>query len=81
MRRRIAIIGLGLGVPPHAKSLTDLAGRAEVVWAASRSQARCAAFAERFSFPTTTDIERVIDDETVEAVILVSRTRFPWTRN
>jgi predicted dehydrogenase len=72
MKRRIAIIGLGLGAPPHAKSMIDLAGRAEVVWAASRSQARCAAFAEKFPFPTTTDIDRAIGDESIEAAILVT---------
>ena len=72
MTRRLAIIGLGMGVAPHAKSLCDLAGRVEVVWAASRTAERCRAFAERFQFPTTTDVEAAITDPRVDAVILVT---------
>jgi predicted dehydrogenase len=71
-RRGVAIIGLGMAVRPHAMSLQDLSDRAEVVWAASRSEERCAAFATDFPFPTTTEIGRVLADERVEAVILLT---------
>jgi len=46
-RKRIAIIGLGMAVAPHAQSLRDLADRVEVVAAYSPTEARRAAFAER----------------------------------
>jgi len=69
---RVAIVGLGMAVAPHARSLLDLADRAEVVWAASRSEERCRAFAERFPFPVTTDVDRAISDDRVEAVILLT---------
>jgi predicted dehydrogenase len=67
-RRRIALVGLGMAVTPHAKSLADLQDRVEVVWAMSRSQERRAAFAARFPFPTTGDLERIADDRSISAV-------------
>ena len=46
MRVRVAVIGLGPGAEPHAKSLIDLADRVEVKAAASRTEERARAFAE-----------------------------------
>ena len=60
-RHRIAVIGLGMAVTPHARSLLDLEDRVEVVHAFSRSEARRRAFAERFDFPTTGDLERIVE--------------------
>lgn len=71
-RRGIAIVGLGMAVAPHARSLQDLADSAEVIWAASRSEERCQAFGSRFPFPVTTDINRAITDDRVDAVILLT---------
>jgi predicted dehydrogenase len=72
MARKLAIIGLGMGIAPHAKGLLDLAGRAEVVCAVSRTEARCRAFAERFPFPTTTDVDAAIADPRTEAVLIAT---------
>ncbi|MFI5017752.1 MAG: Gfo/Idh/MocA family protein [Dongiales bacterium] len=72
MKRRLAILGLGMAVSPHAKSLVDLADRAEVIWACSRSPERCRHFAQSFPFPTTTEVERVLGDERVEALLLLT---------
>ena len=52
-RHRIAIIGLGMAVTPHARSLLDLKDRVEVVHAMSPSAARRQAFSDRFPFPAT----------------------------
>ncbi|MBZ9957142.1 MULTISPECIES: Gfo/Idh/MocA family protein [unclassified Mesorhizobium] len=71
-RLRIAMIGLGPAALPHAKSLVDLAGRIEVKWAASRSQATAEAFADQFSFPVTTDIAAAITDPEVQAVLVLT---------
>jgi UDP-N-acetyl-2-amino-2-deoxyglucuronate dehydrogenase len=71
-KRRIAVIGLGMAVTPHAKSLLDLAGRVEVAHAFSRSAARRQAFAERFAFPLTDDLERIIADDSVTAVMILT---------
>lgn len=73
--RRVAVIGLGMAVTPHAKSLVDLAqaGRVEVAGAWSRSAERRAAFAARFpSLPVTGDLDGLIADETVTAALLVT---------
>jgi predicted dehydrogenase len=68
----VAIIGLGPASEPHAKSLLDLADRVEVRYAASRSVERTRAFAERFPFPTTTDLDAVIADPAVRAVFVLT---------
>jgi predicted dehydrogenase len=71
-RRGVALLGLGMAVRPHAQSLLDLADRVEVVWAASRSVERCQALAEEFPFPVTTELDRVLRDERVEAVLVLT---------
>jgi predicted dehydrogenase len=68
----VAIVGLGPASEPHARSLMDLKDRADVRWAASRSQTRTRAFAERFPFPVTTDIDQAITDAAVSAVIVLT---------
>ena len=71
-RHRIAVIGLGMAVTPHAKSLLDLRDRVEVVHAYSRSEERRRAFAARFDFPVTGDLERIVNDGTVDAAIVLT---------
>lgn len=68
----IGIIGLGPGAEPHAKSLHDLAERVDVRAAASRTPERCQAFADRFGFPTTTDIDAVIADPAIAAILVLT---------
>jgi len=65
---RIAIIGLGMAVTLHAKSLVDLQPRAEVAWAMSPTAARREAFAARFPFPITGDLAAIAGDPTITAV-------------
>ena len=71
-RHRIAMIGLGMAVSPHAKSLLDLQDRVEVAYAFSRSEARRRAFAERFALPTTDDLERIVGDAAIDAVMILT---------
>ena len=71
-KHAIAIVGLGAACEPHAKSLLDLSDRAEVVLAVSRSEARTQAFAARFKFPVTTEIDKAITEPAVEAVLLLT---------
>ena len=68
----LAVIGLGPASEPHAKSLHDLAGRVDVRWAVSRTQARADAAAARYGFPGTTDIERALNDPAVQAILLLT---------
>jgi UDP-N-acetyl-2-amino-2-deoxyglucuronate dehydrogenase len=71
-KRRLAVVGLGMAVTPHARSLLDLADRVEVAHAFSRSAARRQAFAERFDFPLADDLARILADETVSAVLILT---------
>ena len=68
----IAVIGLGPASLPHSKSLLDLADRAEVRWAVSRTPDRAEAYAAQFPFPTTTDLDAVLADATVDACIVLT---------
>ncbi len=68
----VAVIGLGAASQPHAQSLIELKDQFEVIWAASRSAERVAAFAAKFPFPTTIDIDAAIADPKVEAVIVLT---------
>lgn len=67
-KTRIAIVGLGMAVTPHAKGLMDLADRVEVVHAFSPSAARRQAFGEKFPFPLCDSLDTILDDGSVEAV-------------
>lgn len=71
-RHRIAVIGLGMAVTPHAKSLLDLKDRAEVLYAVSRDPARRARFSEHFPFPLGADVDAVLADPGVTAVAILT---------
>ncbi len=71
-RRGLAILGLGMASTPHAKGLVDLADRVEVKAAWSRSPERRAAFAERFPFPTTGDLDAILADPSIEVAMLLT---------
>lgn len=71
-KHTIGIIGLGMAVQPHALSLLDLDERVEVRWAYSRSNARCRQFAQQFPWPTTTKLDRILADDDIEAVLLLT---------
>ena len=68
----ISVIGLGNALQPHARSLVDLADRVRVVWAAASSEARLKDVADRYGFPTTTDVTRAIEDPAVDAVMVLT---------
>jgi UDP-N-acetyl-2-amino-2-deoxyglucuronate dehydrogenase len=75
IRRRVAIIGLGMAVTPHAKSLRDLADRVEVAYAYSRSPERTQSFARDFAWPTTNDLRAILDDTSITAALVLTP---PW---
>jgi UDP-N-acetyl-2-amino-2-deoxyglucuronate dehydrogenase len=70
MASRVALIGLGMAVTPHAKSLLDL--KAEVAYAYSPSAARRAQFAQRFPFPQCDRLETILEDRSVQAVAVLT---------
>ena len=71
-KHRIAIIGLGMAVTPHAKSLIDLKDRLEVVAAFSPSEARRKAFAEKFPFPVADTLDAILADRSIDCVEILT---------
>jgi predicted dehydrogenase len=71
-RRRVALIGLGMAVTPHAKSLIDLRDRVEVAYAVSPSAQRRQAFSARFPFPLGDSLEPVLRDASVEVAAVLT---------
>ncbi len=71
-KTRVALIGLGMAVKPHAKSLLDLADKVEVAYAFSRSETKRQAFAEQYPFPVTGDLDAIGRDPSVQAVLLLT---------
>lgn len=71
-RHRVALVGLGMAVAPHARSLLDLADRVDVAWAYSPSEARRASFALRFPFPVTGDFAAIAGDSTIDAALVLT---------
>lgn len=69
---RIALVGLGMAVVPHARSLKDLAARVEVTAAYSPTAARRDAFSEAWGFPVTDDLEGVFTDPSIDAVMILT---------
>jgi UDP-N-acetyl-2-amino-2-deoxyglucuronate dehydrogenase len=71
-RTRIAIIGLGMAVAPHAKSLADLSDRVEVAASHSPTLARREAFAEAYDLPVSGDLDAILADKSIHAVMLLT---------
>ena len=71
-KTRIALVGLGMAVVPHAKSALDLADRVEVACAFSPSAARRSKFAEKFPFPPCERLETILEDRSIGAVALLT---------
>jgi UDP-N-acetyl-2-amino-2-deoxyglucuronate dehydrogenase len=72
MTKRLALIGLGMAVTPHARSLVELRDRVEVVAAFSPSALRRNDFAARFPFPTVDTVDRILDDASIDAVAILT---------
>ncbi len=69
---RLAVIGLGMASKPHVKSLRDLADRVEVAGVFSPSAERRKAFAEAHGLPAVDDLDAILSDETIEAVMILT---------
>jgi UDP-N-acetyl-2-amino-2-deoxyglucuronate dehydrogenase len=70
---RVGIVGLGMAVTPHAKSLLDLKDRAQVAYAFSPSAERRRKFAERrFAFPQCDRLETILEDRSVGVVLVLT---------
>ena len=72
MAFKVGLVGLGMAVTPHAKSLLDLKDRAQVAYAYSPSAERRKKFAERFPFPQCDRLETILEDRSVQAVLVLT---------
>jgi predicted dehydrogenase len=72
VRRRVAIIGLGMAVTPHVRSLLELGERVEVAAAFSPSAERRRAFGERFSLPLAVELDAILTDTSIGAVAVLT---------
>ena len=71
-KQRVALIGLGMAVTPHARALRDLSDRVEVVHAYSPTPARREAFGRNFDLPLCERLETILEDRSVEAVLILT---------
>ena len=69
---KVGIVGLGMAVAPHAKSLLDLKDRVQVGYAYSPSAERRKKFAEKFPFPQCDRLETILEDRSVDAVLVLT---------
>lgn len=72
MVSRVGIVGLGMAVTPHAKSLMDLKDRVEVAYAFSPSAERRARFASQFKFNLCEKLDAILQDRSVGAVLVLT---------
>ena len=70
--KRIAVVGLGMAVAPHAQSLLALGHRVEVAGCYSGSADRRMAFADRFHLPVTDDLDSLFADDSIDALFLLT---------
>lgn len=71
-RHNVALIGLGMAVGPHAKSLLDLNDRVSVAAAYSPSPERRDGFAAQYPFPKDGDLDRILKDRLINAVAILT---------
>jgi len=71
-KHRIAIIGLGMAVTPHARSLIDLNDRVEVAYAFSPSAIRRKSFGATFPFPLADGLGTILADKSVNCVEILT---------
>jgi len=71
-KRRLAVIGAGMAIPPHARSLRELADRVEVAAVFSRERDKLDKVAAQFGFPVTDALAPLLADPTIEAVMVLT---------
>ncbi|MFW5680757.1 MAG: Gfo/Idh/MocA family protein, partial [Pseudomonadota bacterium] len=68
-RLRLAVVGLGMALAPHARALAELADLYDVVGAYAPSPARRQAAARDFGLPVTDDLDRLIENVDVGLIL------------
>jgi predicted dehydrogenase len=71
-KHRIAIVGLGMALGPHLKSLEDLRDRVEIAACYTPSEARRKAFAGRHSHPVSGDLDAILADRGIDIGMILT---------
>ena len=71
-KTRLAVVGLGMASKPHVKSLRDLADRVDVAAVFSPNAERRQAFAEAHGLPAADNLDAILSDKTIEAVMILT---------
>ena len=71
-RLGIGIVGAGNAAIPHAMALADLHSEIEVRGVAGRDPEKLAAFAGRFGFPVAPNLETLLADPALDALLIVT---------
>ncbi len=77
-KHRVALIGLGMAVKPHAASLLDLRDSVEVAAAYAPSAQRRQQFAASYPFPVVDSLDEIFDNDSIDTVIILTP---PWTHD
>jgi predicted dehydrogenase len=75
-RHRIGVIGLGMGLKPHALSLKELADRVEVGAAFAPSPDRREEAAKVWGWPMVDSLDGIMADRSIDTVLILTP---PWT--
>ncbi len=70
--RTFAVVGLGMALSPHMASLAELGDRVRLAYAVTRSAERRVEFESRYGVIATDDLDRVLADPAVDAVLLLT---------
>ena len=71
-RRKIAIVGLGMALKPHLKSLEELGARVEIAACFTPSVARRQAFAAAHPYRLAASYEEILVDSAIEALLVLT---------
>jgi UDP-N-acetyl-2-amino-2-deoxyglucuronate dehydrogenase len=71
-RRRVAIVGLGMALKPHIRSLEELSDRVEIAACYAPSAERRKAFSAAHGYPVLDDLDRMLSDRSIEVVVILT---------
>ena len=71
-RHRAGIVGLGMALKPHLKSLQELSGRVEIAAAFTPSAERRKAFAAANPHPVADNVEAILNDRSIDIVFVLT---------
>jgi predicted dehydrogenase len=70
--QRIAIVGLGMALKPHLKSLRDLSDRVEIAAVWSPSEARRAQAVQEYNLPVAATLDAIFADASIQSILLLT---------